>query len=308
MFGHTLPRAYARRRVLVAVMAVMVPMAGLAAASPAFAKEPTGDFAVFKQCPRFTSEVRFCLYSQVTGGKVTINKQTVPIENTITLQGGIKRNPETEVETFVGALNGETLSKTPQNVPGGLLGLINCTEIKGSGFLEVLAREACKAVFENEFTGVRAITELARPASEIGINKRNLIEQEGAALSLPVKVRLENPLLGSECYVGSSASPLDLNLTTGTTKPEKPNTPIMGESGEIREKDGGTFVEIPDNILVNNEFSAPEASGCGGIFAFLLDPLINSKIGLPAADGLNTAIQDTNIFEATGEAVIKSEK
>lgn len=43
------------------------------------------------------------------------------------------RTKETDVETFVGALNGETLSKTPQKVPGGLLGLVNCTEIKGEG-------------------------------------------------------------------------------------------------------------------------------------------------------------------------------
>ncbi len=49
--------------------------------------------------------------------------------NTITLQGGYTFNEETEAETFLGALNGETLSKTPQKVPGGLLGLVKCNEI-----------------------------------------------------------------------------------------------------------------------------------------------------------------------------------
>jgi len=43
----------------------------------------------------------------------------VPITNTFTLQGGAIENEETGAEAFVGALNGETLSKTPQNVPGG---------------------------------------------------------------------------------------------------------------------------------------------------------------------------------------------
>lgn len=95
----------------------------------ALAKEPTVDFAVFKQCPRFTTGVNLCFYSNAYGGKVTLNKQTVPIKNTITLQGGYTFNEETEAETFLGALNGETLSKTPQNVPGGLLGLVKCNEI-----------------------------------------------------------------------------------------------------------------------------------------------------------------------------------
>jgi hypothetical protein len=134
------------RRTLIAVLAVAAPLTSLGVASPALAKEPTGEFAVFKQCPRFTAGVALCLRSLVTGGEVTLNKQTVPInadgKHPITLQGGVTVNEETEQETFVGALNGETLSKTPQNVPGGLTGLVNCTEIKGNGFLEVLARGA----------------------------------------------------------------------------------------------------------------------------------------------------------------------
>lgn len=36
------------------------------------AKEPTGDFAVFKQCPRFTKGVNLCLFSQ-TSGEVTLS-------------------------------------------------------------------------------------------------------------------------------------------------------------------------------------------------------------------------------------------
>lgn len=298
-------RASIRTRAFVVAVALIAP---LAFASTAVAKEPTGDFAVFKQCPRFTEKVNICLYSQVTGGKVTINKQTVPIEKTITLQAGIQRNTETEVETVVAALNGETLSKTPQNVPGGLLGLINCTEIKGNGFLEVLARETCKAIFENKTTGVKATVELAKPVSAIGISKFNLLAEEGPALSLPVKVHLENPFLGSECYIGSSASPLELKLTTGSTNPNKPNEPIKGKTGVANFKDEFEFVEIPKNILVNNEFSAPGASGCGGIFSILVNPLINGKIGLPSANGLNTAIQEANLDEATSEGVIKSEK
>ncbi|HUB75356.1 MAG TPA: hypothetical protein VL979_15160 [Solirubrobacteraceae bacterium] len=293
---------------MLAVGATMVAViAAMTVASPAFAKEPTGKYSVFKQCPRFTTGVNLCLYSQTTSGEVKLNKQTVPITKTITLQGGIALNEETFEEKFVGALNGQTLSKTGENVPGGLLDLVNCTEITGNGILEFLAREACKAVFENKTTGVEAVTELAKPASEIQINTFNLESGEGTALTLPIKVKLENTLLGSECYIGSSSKPIDLTLTTGTTKPAKPNEPIKGKIGKISAEDEFNFLEITGNQLVSNEFSAPEASGCGGIFSFLIDPLVDSKLGLPSPDGYNTAIQNNTIKEATTEGVIASE-
>jgi len=304
-----IPTVHARRllsvraRKIGVAMAAASVLASFALASPALAKSPTGDCAVFSQCPRFTPEVTFCLYSQTLSGEVTIKKQAGPIKNTVTLQGGIKRNPVTEAETFVAALNGDTLSKTPQKVPGGLLSLVNCSEITN-----VLERIACEVIFENGVTGVNATTELAKPASEIGINTNNLVNQEGTALSLPVKVHLENPFLGSECYIGSSAKPITLNLTTGTTSPPEPNKPISGKVGKIVFKDEFNFTEISANTLVDNAFAAPEATGCGGIFAFLVDPIINGKLGLPSAAGQNTAIQNNTIKEAAAEAVIASEK
>jgi hypothetical protein len=297
-----------QRRALV-IAAVAVPIACLGLASPALAKEPTGNFAKFKQCPRFTPGVHFCLFSQITGGEVAIKKTIVPIEKaTITLQGGYTRNEETEAETFVGAINGETLSKTPLKVPGGLLSLVKCNEIKGEGFLEKLTRGACEAVFENLFTGVNATTELAKPASAIGINSNNLVNEEGVALSLPVKVHLENPFLGGECYVGSEASPVVLNLTTGTTKPELPNKPIKGSVGDLEFGEEGEIIELLGATLVDNSFSAPKSSGCGGIASFLIDPIIDAKLGLPSPNGNNTAIQKGNTFVALSKNVIASEK
>lgn len=285
------------RRLLVLAVALVAP---LALASPALAKEPTGDFAVFKQCPRFTTGVNFCLFSQVKSGEVKIGKTAVPIVNTITLQGGIIRNEETEAETLVGALNGESLSKTPQKVPGGLLGLVKCNEITN-----IIERRVCEAIFENGLTGVTETTELV---GQPGINRNNLINQEGVALSLPVRIKLDNPLLGNACYIGSPASPVVMTLTTGETSPPAPNKPIRGKVGEIEFKDEFNFVEITQNTLVDNSFSAPGATGCGGFFSFLIDPIINGKIGLPSAAGNNTAILNGTIKEATAEAVIASEK
>ena len=230
-----------------------------------------------QQCPRFTAEVKTACSHETTGGGVTLNKQNVPITKTITLQGGIIENEATGEEKFVAALNGETLSKTPQNVPGGLLDLVNCKDITGEGLLEKIERGSCEGIFENGVTGVNAVTELARPASEIGISRSNLVDRTGVALKLPVKIRLENPLLGSECYVGSSSSPIVWNLTTGTTSPPPPNKPITGKVGKITFTEEFEITHITRNSSVDNAWSAPGATGCGGIFSFLLDPIIDSN-------------------------------
>jgi hypothetical protein len=284
-------------------MASLVVAIAVVGAPTALAKAPTGKYAVFGQCPRFTPGVTRCLYSQTTSGEVTIGSQTVPIVNTITLQGGTTRDEVTEAETFVGALNGETLSKTQEPVPGGLAGLVKCPEITNP-----IVRAACELVFQNGLTGVNVTTELAEPASEIGINTNNLVNQEGVALALSVKAKLENPLLGGECYVGSNSTPLKLNLTTGKTSPPPPNKSISGKSGFFRSEEETNFVEITQNTLVDNAFSAPGATGCGGIFSGVLDPIIDAKLGLPAAAGHNTAIQNNTIRQGVGEAVIASEK
>lgn len=290
------------KRTIIIAMALMAP---LAFAAPALAKEPTGDFAVFKQCPRFTPGVNFCVFAQIPSGEVTIGATTVPITNTITLQGGYERNEEKEpvTEKFFGALNGQTLSKTPQPVPGGLAGLVKCNEISN-----LIERATCELIFQNGLTGVNATTELAKPASAIGISSDNLSNEEGVALSLPAKIKLENPLLGNECYIGSNSNPVTLNFTDGRTNPPPPNKQIKGKFGEFIIKDEGTLIEIVNNTLVDNSFAVPAASGCGGVFAFLLDPIINAKLGLPSAAGNNTAIQNDRQELATAEQVISTEK
>jgi hypothetical protein len=292
----------ARVRRHATAVAVAVPIAMLGLASPALATEhhPTGEFAPFKYCPLSNSSTSNCIYAQTEKGEFVVGKVTVPIKNTITLQGGFHESESGQ--TFIGAENAETLSKTGQSVPGGLAGLVKCYEI--TNFLE---RLACEVIFENGVTGVTATTELAAPASSIAISTNHLLEEEGIALSLPVKVHLENPLLGSSCYIGSNSAPINLALTTGTTSPPAPNKPISGSKGELSFNESFTMVTSKNNSLVNNSFAAPAAEGCGGIFSFLIDPLVNGKLGLPAKAGLNTAILKGTLKDAAAAAVKASE-
>ena len=284
--------------VLVAISALLVALSVASSASAA----PKGAFAVFAECPLTVSGVESCIYAKTESGEFVVGKQRVPITNPIVLQGGLKENPLTGHETFVAAAKGNTLTKAPQNVPGGLLDLVNCKEI--SNFIE---RVACELTFENGVTGVTATTELAAPASSIGLFEGHLLEAEGTALSLPVKVHLENPLLGSECYIGSNAHPIVIEFTTGTTSPPPPNKPITGTPGTLTFTEEGTLLTISKTSLVNNTFAAPEVTGCGGVFSFLIDPIVDGKLGLPASSGHNTAILNGTLKEAAATAVKASE-
>jgi len=291
---------------LAVVVAVAVTVGVLGVCSAALAT-PKGAYAPFADCPVGNAEVASCLFAKTESGEFVVGKKTVPITNPITLQGGLTENETTGAVSFVAAKDGNTLSKTPQSVPGGLAGLINCKEIKGSGIVEKLERGACEAVFENKVTSVTATTELAAPASAIQLNEGNLLEGTGTALLLPVKVRLENPLLGSSCYIGSNSAPVVLELTTGTTSPPPPNKPIKGNPGTLVFSEGGTILTVSKNSLVNNSFAAPKTNGCGGLFEFLIAPIINSQLGVPSAAGHNTAILNGTLKLAGAEAVRNSE-
>jgi len=299
-------------RAVLAALVLAAPLATLGLASPAMAT-PKGEFAVFADCPLSNSSVEACIVAKTEKGKFIIGKRTVPIESVITLQGGLENeNPcnfpfqgKGECRApFVGAADGNTLSKTPQNVPGGLLNLIKCKEIENKS-----EREFCEAIFEKGLLGVTATTELAAPASSIGLSEPALIEPVLSevfgipALFLPVKVKLDNPLFGKECYIGSNAEPIKLNLITGKTNPPKPNEPITGKTGNLESNEAGNLLTISGNKLVDNSFAAPGTNGCGGFFSSLVDPLLNKALGLPSAAGTNTAILEGTLKQAGAEIV-----
>lgn len=267
-------------------------------ALPAVASAHEGEYARFNNCASTNPSVFKCLSATTFGGEVVLGKKKVPIVNPVPLQGGFTKPNEAGLSQFIGATNGVTLTPVAQPVPGGLAGLVNCKEIS-NGILRVL----CEATFENGLTGVNSTLELARPASEIVISEPNLASEEGLALKLPVKVHLENPLLGSECYVGSSASPIIWNLTTGATAPPSPTASIHGASGELEFLDEGRILILNGSSLVDNTWAAPSSSGCGGIFAPILGPIINASVGVPSAAGKNTAILKTTSYLATAKAV-----
>ena len=301
-------RAYvveASRRVVWAALAALV--VALAIASPA-AAVPKGIFGVFAGCP--ASEVSessvLCVYQRTVGGLVRIGRATVPIDRTITMQGGaVSSGVVNGLSDLVPPSGGALLSKTPLEVPGGLNGLVQCGALGGR-----LAQASCGAAACTEVTAtIEVVAGAGDPAT---ISLLSLFTSFNYQfLVLPSRIHLGNAFLGNSCYIGSGSHPIMLELMFGTTQPPAPNRPISGNRGTSEEpfEDGLGVLMYAPSTLVGNAFSIPVAEGCGGQFSSLVDLMVDTKLGLPSAAGHNTAILDAGVLDAaTAEDVIESEE
>jgi hypothetical protein len=264
-------RRSARRRAVVGIPALAVAIFALLFAAPAFAGLKH-DFSVFYDCPINDPNAAACLVSTTNSGEFVIGSKTVPINKTVTLQGATSETSN----QLIPAVDGNTLSKTPLTLPGGLVGI----ELGGT-------------------TEVTATAELAGP---VVLELQNL-GTNSPAIHLPVKVKLDNPALGTSCYIGSNSEQVALALTTGTTSPPPPNKPITGSKGGVESFDHSKIIAVTGASLVDNSFSAPGVNGCGGALAPVVDPVVNVDAGLPAAAGKNTAILNSGFVTATPRAI-----
>jgi hypothetical protein len=259
----------------------------------------TGEYARFTTCPTANPNTDACVYAESSSGVFKLGKKEVPLKNPVILKGGVD-SATTDIFgplTFIAPTDGNTLSKTAQPVPGGLLG------ITAPSWWPQLLKDLFNETINNGFTGVTATVELAGPVSSVNLNVLNTLLASGTALSMPVKVKLGNPFLGSSCYIGSNSNPIQLNVTSGTTSPPPPNTPISGSPGELILPEEG-IIATKNNKLVDNSFAAPGANGCGGLlFSWAVDPFVNSIVGVPSAAGTNTAILEGTTYLADANFV-----
>jgi hypothetical protein len=232
------------------------------------AKTPAKGYEGFAGCPsqEENAKIEACIRSTVTSGNFKMGNKNVPITNPIVVSGGVEEGLSNFTYNSKGGM-----SKAKQKVPGGVIGLTGLTWL-----LEFLGSEALT---------LYAVTELAGQPT-VGFNE----------IALPIKVHLENGVLGSNCYVGSNTNPIKLNLTTGTTSPPPPNKPITGTEPEITFNEATNIVTLVGGKYVDNSFSAPGASGCVlTLFGFIpisINGLVNTASGLPAPAGTNETVQN----------------
>jgi hypothetical protein len=274
--------------VVAGVISMAVRALLLASVALASSHHPKGDYAQFAECPLNRETITDCVYSASTGGSFTIGKKIVPVKNPVIFQGGFEGS--SQKIHFFGAENGETLAAAPQPVAGGLLNI--AAPANWPAALQEWFNEQVGSVAE-----VKATLELAGSATSVDLNTENLLYSTGTALGLPVKIKLENAILGNNCYLGSDSSPIQIDFTTGKSGS------LEGSVGKVKLNNQYGMVSIKAGRLVNGTFAAPRASGCGGIFSTFVDPLIDEVLGVPAASGENNAVLEGTLDDAPAPAV-----
>jgi hypothetical protein len=247
----------------------------------------TGAPSEFNLCPTSfqkpaSSPFLLCSHSETTGGELTIGNSTVTISN----------NPDTVdlgaypasalglfgKEVIVTPSNGAVFGGPAQVVPGGLLGL--------TGMLAPLSKPL------DPINQVTSSIELAGPitaATVVDPTATNAFfcatgpqfacidgPSLNSVITAPVKVHLQNALLGPNCYIGSNANPIVLNLQETPT-----SAPV---------ESAGSAIIIRGVEVADDTFAVPGATGCG-LFG-LLDSAVNLKVGLPSPSGRNAALID----------------
>lgn len=253
-----------------AVSAFLAPVAQAATPAPGYEQ--------FAGCPTTAEapQVAACIRSEVKGGHFQMGNKDVPITKPIPVTGGIDAN-------FGGfAANAEGgMKPVKQQVPGGVIGLTGLDWL-----VNFLGIEALKLYAVTELVGAPVIAE---------------------SLTLPIRVHLINPVLGSNCYVGSPSNPITLDLIYGTTNPPPPNEPITGVPPTFSFDEETGILKFADGTYVDNSFAAPGANGCTlTLFGFIpirINGLVNTASGLPAPAGTNETEQVIDIELAPVERV-----
>lgn len=242
--------------------AVAAGAAGLAVSLLGASGATAGDFDRFANCPISNPAVVTCIHSETTSGAFVLGSKNVPIDQTIVVQGGL-----TATGAWVNPNNGALAMTEPElNVPGGITGIPG---------------------LEGPVLGVKSIAKLrGTPVMSVAAYG----QQSGIAMELPIRVQLKNWALSNDCSIGSSSNPVVLKLTTGTTAPPGPNSPLTGSRGTVGIEAGGQILKYSGNRLVDNSFAAPKAQWCD-VFGTngLVTLAVNGSTGLPAAAGTNTA-------------------
>jgi hypothetical protein len=265
-----------KKHLSVLLTTVGAALAILAMAVPAAqATPPAAPYQDFAGCPSYAEDdtVAICMKMVFDGGHLQLGKKNIPVTNPFTLRGGLRQ------VSFAYLANSEGgLSSAKQTVEGGLIGLT------GLGWLD-------QVLSEKEQLKVYATVELAGEPGPLAEDP----------FTLPIKVHLENPVLGNTCYVGSNESPIQLSLITGTTNPPPPNKPITGNFGTEFAPEPGRpeVIQSLDSNYVDNSFAVPGATGCQlnlGSLHIGINGLVNATAGLPAAAGTNEAVLANDFF------------
>jgi len=264
-----------------AALAVFLPASGASAATPTLA----GDWAPFSRCPvddpamlaaDGVSNIAFCVASDSPSGSIKIGNVTASTGDS-NLQIGLVQNTSTGVFSVVSPAGGAIVT-APVQIPGGLLGLMCPSSVP-------VVTAVCDEITNSQLNAVTAVVQPAGNPSDFSLAAG--LSSGIPIISLPVKIQLQNPLLGSTCYLGSDSDPIVLH-------PENATTPAVN----VEQFDGNGTPDASNGVMdaifstggTQEDATAaiPGASGCG--LLGVLDAAVDLKVGLPSASGNNTLV------------------
>lgn len=244
-----------------------------------------GDWASFTRCPVNASamlaadgvnNVAQCSDTATSGGSIVLGNTTAPVGNS-DLQVGIVTDTSTFNSTPV-APSGGAIVADPSTIPGGLLGLMCPSSVP-------VVSQLCASITNATLNKVTATIEAAGNPTSV-----NLGAAFGAGqtiISLPVKIQLSNPILGSNCFIGSNSSPIVLNPQNSVAPPNG-TFDTFDANGTSDPNGAFQLLNVSGSSIVDNTFAVPGASGCGGpVVDLAVDPVLDLKEGLPSASGHN---------------------
>jgi len=245
---------------------------------------PGGIYAPFTDCPLHDPEMRLaapgfamgCIKSITAGGSFSVNGIPVPITHPVTVQFGTYSDLDSmgnQVFHVVPTQDNMDLLTEPELIPGGFT-LLVC--LSGDPSVERL----CQTAMSSGLTDVTVQVELAGPIT-------NFAPLALVPFTLPVKVKLSNPLLGGNCYIGSDDDPIELNPMfnpVGSLAFESDPDPVRFPNVAV--------LSITGSTLTDDTFSVPAATGCGP--GDIADAPINALLGLPSPSGNNHLILTGN--------------
>jgi len=277
-----IPGGAGRRFATLAASLALAGLSLLVMANPVSAQSGTlpPSLAKFAHCPVHVKGVATCLFSSTTSTTFEIGSTTVSSTSPTTLSLGLRYTKSGQVVAVLPDDGTPALVSPAIPLPGGLTGI------------------------PGESGGDLAVTATPQLVGRPTVSLKNLLSANGAGLAMPIDVLVSTPsgVLGPDCTIADKATPITLNLTTGTTSPPPPNTPITGAVGTAVSSSNGLITDSGLK-LVDNAFAVPGADNCGtdGV----LDEILDLDKGLPSAAGKNTAILAGSSYLAPASLISK---
>jgi hypothetical protein len=269
----------------IALSMTLAPAAGASAASASGTPTLNGDWAPFNRCPVTNSAmigadgvktIDVCVSSDSPVSSVKLGSTT--------LTGGDNNIQFGLVGTFSSGFKvvsppGGAISAAPVSIPGGLLGLMCPSSLP-------VISAICAEVTNSPLNAVTATIESAGSPSHFNFTAG--ITKGIPIMSVPIKIQLSNPILGTDCFIGTNSDPIVL-------RPEnlvQPKVKTEFFKGNGTPDTSGPMYSIYDTggTQGDSTFAVPGASGCGGLLSLLIDPIVNLKEGLPSASGSNNLV------------------